>query len=195
MNNILNLFVLALFLFTNSKKISAQTAISNASFEGEPADATMPAGWYSESEGTTPDILPGFWGVYNEASEGDTYIGLITRSDGSFESIGQRLEKSLKKGNCYSFMIDLSYSDNYSGFNNPLYMKIWISDSKGKRQQLIFKSQKIDNLGWETHKVKFQPENDVNYIILEAFINDNSSEYKGNILIDNITFISDCNRA
>ena len=74
-------------------------------------------------------------------------------------------------------------------------MKIWISDSKGKRQQLIFKSQKIDNLGWETHKVKFQPENDVNYIILEAFINDNSSEYKGNILIDNITFISDCNRA
>lgn len=195
MNNIVNLFVITLFLLTNSYEIEAQCAISNASFEGEPSDATMPSGWYSESYGTTPDILPGFWGVYTEASEGDTYIGLITRSDGSFESVGQRLEKTLMKNNCYAFTLDLAYSDNYSGFNKPLHLRIWISDTKGKRQYLVYKSEKITDLNWKTHLVKFKPEQDCNYMILEAFINEKPTNYKGNILIDNISFVSNCNRA
>jgi len=195
MNNIFNLFVFVLFLSTFGYKSVAQITISNASFEGEPSDASMPAGWYAESYGTTPDILPGYWGVYNEASEGDTYLGLITRSDGSFESIGQRLEKALQKNTCYRFALDLAFSDNYSGFNKPLHLKIWISDSKGKRQQLIYKSKKISNQEWEKHSVEFTPNEESNYIIFDAFINKEPTNYKGNILIDNITFVSMCNRA
>ena len=39
---------------------------------------------------TTPDILPGFWGEYNEANHGETYVGMITRANGTYESIGKR---------------------------------------------------------------------------------------------------------
>ena len=71
--------------------------LNNASFEGVPQDATTPSGWQECELGTTPDILPGFWNVYTEASDGETFIGLITRDDGSFESIGQRLSSPLKE--------------------------------------------------------------------------------------------------
>jgi len=195
MNKIFNLLILAQFLLLNSSNLSSQSTISNASFEGEPSDATVPSGWYAESYATTPDILPGYWGVYNEPSEGDTYIGLITRSDGSFESIGQRLNSALKKGICYNFNIDLSYSDNYVGFNKPIQIKIWISDKKGERQQLIFQSEIVDNLKWQTHNVKFSPETDKQYLILESFNQDTKTNHKGNILIDNISYIAACNRA
>ena len=59
--------------------------LENASFEDEPQDATMPQRWHSCKRGSTPDILPGFWGVYLEPYDGDSYVGLITRQDGSYD--------------------------------------------------------------------------------------------------------------
>lgn len=195
MNKISNLILILSILFCLVSELKAQLSLSNRSFEGLPADATMPAGWYSESEGTTPDILPGFWGVYTEPSDGDTYLGLITRENGSFESIGQRLPSKLKKGKCYRFFIDLAYSDNYSGYNKPLYLRIWASQRKGKRDHLIYKSIQIDHLDWKTYEILFEPNDDYQYIIFEAFISEQAIQYKGNILIDNMSFITICNRA
>ena len=45
----------------------------NSSFEGEARDAINPIGWIGCEDGTTPDILPGPWGVYLPAAEGQTY--------------------------------------------------------------------------------------------------------------------------
>lgn len=195
MNKFYNLFAIQGFLLINVINCVGQVTLSNPSFEGQPADATMPSAWYAESDGTTPDILPGYWGVYNDASDGETFIGLITRSDGSFESIGQRLESSLVNDLCYNFKIDLSYSNNYSGFNKPIHLKIWVSNKKGERQQLVFKSPLIKHLEWKSYNVEFTTESQMDYIILEAYINDKPVNHKGNILIDNMTFISPCNRA
>ena len=50
--------------------------LENASFEDEPQDATMPQGWRGWKKGTTPDILPGSWGVYLEPYDGDSYVDL-----------------------------------------------------------------------------------------------------------------------
>ncbi|MBT8231564.1 MAG: hypothetical protein HKO66_01430, partial [Saprospiraceae bacterium] len=127
--------------------------------------------------------------------DGDSYVGLITRGDGSFESIGQRLSHPLSNEHCYQFSIDLSFSDNYSGYNNPLFLKIWISNKRGHRQQLIYKSPKIDHLEWKTYNVEFIPAEISQYIIIEAFISDERIPYKGNILLDNMSHISNCNRA
>ena len=62
-----------------SPDLSAQIFFDNASFEGNPEDATMPTGWHHCLDGTTPDLLPGPWGVIKEAYDGDTYLGLISR--------------------------------------------------------------------------------------------------------------------
>ena len=47
-----------------------QILLDNPSFEGEPKDATTPIGWLECEKGTTPDILPGFWGVYLQPYDG-----------------------------------------------------------------------------------------------------------------------------
>ncbi len=169
--------------------------ISNASFEGEPADATVPQGWMACKEGSTPDILPGYWGVYNDPSDGDTYVGLITRGNNTWEDIGQRLPAPLKKGNCYAWALDLAHSDTYSGYNKPIRLRVWISKLIGQKDQMIFESPLIEHLDWQTYKIKFTPNNEYRYILLEAFHSEEEFSYEGNILIDRLRAIQGCDRS
>ena len=75
----------------------AQIELDNASFEGAPQDATLPQGWFACQMGTTPDILPGVWGVIMEPSDGDSYIGLITLRYGFFLSVARYYENKRYK--------------------------------------------------------------------------------------------------
>lgn len=187
------------FLFLSislSLNLSAQIIVDNGSFEDEPSDATMPSGWLSCNLGTTPDILPGFWQVYNEPSEGDSYIGLITRPDRSWESIGQRLRQPIESGACYEMNVDLAHSKTYTGYDNPLKFRIWGSRSRCDRTQLLWESDLIEHEEWERYKFEFDAKGTYNYIILEAFFPDGKpSKYKGNVLIDNLSDIVKCKRA
>ena len=188
------LFMLALFFCT--AVYSQSISLDNASFEGTPEDATLPQGWFAVELGTTPDILPGFWGVTTEASEGDTYIGLITRSDGSYESISQRLEEPLTKQLCYSFSLDLARSKSYAGYNFPIKLRAYAGVKRGKKTQLIWSSPTIQHEEWETYDVKFTAEKNFNFIIIEAYFGDGLLfHYNGNVLIDAITTIEACDRA
>jgi hypothetical protein len=179
------------FLFAAQGQI---IEIANSSFEGEPQDATVPQGWMACKEGTTPDILPGYWGVYLEPSDGDTYVGLITRQNNTWESIGQRLPDPLRKGDCYTFSLDLAHSDTYSGYNSPLKIRIWVSKLKCQKDQLVFESPLIEHLDWKTYTVKFTPKTEYRYILIEAFHTEEPFQYKGNILIDRIRPIVACDR-
>ncbi len=192
MNIYIKLFYISVFLFL-VQSIAAQIIITNSSFEGKPADATMPSGWFMASEGTTPDILPGYWGVYNEPYDGDSYAGLITRQDGTFESITQRMENSLDKGSCYSLKFALAHSDSYAGYNQPLKLRIWISNKSKDRQQKIYESELIESEEWQLQRIEFTPKNEMQYIIIEAF-NPRSEAVNGNILIDGLTNPHSCNR-
>lgn len=173
---------------------SGQITLNNPSFEDEPADATVPMGWFPCAPGTTPDILPGFWGVYSDPSEGETFVGLITRFDGSYESIGQRFSERLDKENCYSFMIDLAQSKTYAGYTEPLKVRIWIGNKKCKKEQLIYESDFITHPNWKTYEVNFTPEMNARYIMIEAFYTEGEISRMGNILIDNITTLLPCSK-
>ncbi len=193
MNNYIKLIYISLFLLLKCG-LYGQTYLSNPSLEDKPADATMPTGWFAGTTGTTPDILPGYWGVYTEPEDGESYVGLITRKDGSYESISQRLETKLKKETCYSLSLYLAYSENYSGYNTPLKLRIWIGSKKNKREQLIFTSPTISEEEWQEFKVKFNPEKNMKYFIIEAY-NDSGQNVEGNILIDKISGPRFCNKA
>jgi len=168
--------------------------LSNPSFEGEPRDATVPQGWMGCKEGTTPDILPGYWGVYAEPSDGDTYVGLITRHNNTWESIGQRLSDNLEKGVCYTWSMDLAHSDTYSGYNGPLKLRVWASKLKCMKDQLIYESPLIEHLDWKTYQFKFTPNGNYRYILLEAFHIEEPFQYQGNILIDRLRPIKGCDK-
>ena len=177
-----------------SISVFGQTRLNNASFEGEPQDAIVPTGWHPCERGSTPDILPGPWNVYMEASEGETYMGLITREDGTWESVGQRLSVPLKSNECYRFNIDLAYSRTYAGYNEPIKLRIWGGKSRCSKDQLLGESALINHTDWRTYKFQFFAKGNFNYIILEAYYK-GSRIYKGNILIDDISKIVSCTRA
>lgn len=189
------ILLLTLFCLTSSLSLSGQFFLDNASFEGKPADATIPVGWLPCELGTTPDILPGFWGVFQEASDGDTFVGLITRGDGTWESIGQRLKKTLQPKDCYSFNIDLAHSITYAGYNNPIRLRIWGGTSRCAKDQLLYETDFIKNTEWETHEVQFYIKRPINYILIEAYYQEGRFSHQGNILIDNITQVKACPRA
>lgn len=177
--------------------LGGQVYLVNPSFEGdEPQDATVPAGWHYCKEGTTPDILPGVWGVYTRPSDGETFVGLITRADGTWENIGQRLSAPLNSRECYSITLDLAHSNIYSGYNKPIKLRIWGGKTKCAKDQLLAESKFITHTDWETYTFQFVPRERVHYIILEAFYTEGTTfSHKGNILIDNVQPIKVCIRA
>ncbi len=188
-----NIFFVLVFTTINSV---AQISLDNTSFEGTPQDATLPQGWFACEKGTTPDILPGPWGVNLESSDGDTYLGLITREDGSHEAIGQRLPSPLVKNLCYDFKIDLARSKSYAGYNFPIKLRIYVGNKKGQKKQLIWSSPTIGHSDWETYDIRFTPKKDFNYIVIEAYFADGILfKYNGNVLIDAITPLIPCIRA
>lgn len=189
--------LLALALLLGSVSGIAQIPFQNPSFEGdEPQDATVPAGWFPCEEGTTPDILPGVWGVHTEPAEGETFVGLITRMDGTWESIGQRTGEPLLARECYLIELDLAHSNTYAGYNKPIKLRIWGGRQKCGKDQLLGETDFIRHTDWETYKFQFFPKTTINYIILEAFYTEGSNfSYKGNVLIDNVRAIKRCERA
>lgn len=174
---------------------SGQIYLDNHSFEGTPKDATTPVGWHACAEFTTPDILPGPWGVFEEPSDGHTFLGLITREDGSYESIGQRLSKPLQKGGCYEFSIDLARSITYANYNQPLKLRIWGGRQRCELDQLILETDRVEHNEWKTYPIQFYAEQEINYIIIEAYDRPGSRNHTGNILLDRITPIRQCAKA
>lgn len=187
------LLIISLFF---SFSLKAQVVLDNSSFEGKPNDAEMPNGWHACNPGSTPDILPGPWGVSSEASQGNTYMGLITRENEEWESVGQRLRKPLEAGVCYSFTLDLAHSNTYNKYNNPIKLKIWGGKTRCSKDQLLTESKVISHLDWETYEFIITPKEGINYIIFEAFFGDDKPKpWMGNILIDNCSEIKKCDRA
>jgi len=188
----------ALLLLTTvgfSQKANTSIRIDNASFEGEPEDATVPVGWFPCAVGTTPDILPGPWGVYQEASEGDTYMGLITREDGSWESVGQRLAQPIQPKDCYSFSLDLAHSNTYADYTQNLKLRIWGGTTRCAKEQLLGETDFVTHRDWEQYDFMFVAKQQINYIIFEAFYKDSRFSHRGNILIDNASPLKSCDRA
>ncbi len=190
----MKIYFIAFFLIFYSS-LFGQVKFNNGSFEDEPSDATTPHGWYECNEFTTPDIFPGVWGVYGEPSEGETYMGIITRPNNTWESIGQRLTQPLEADNCYIFTLDMAFSRTYAGYNNPLRLRIYLGNGRCDQSKLIYESELIDHTEWRTYPVKFNIEKGYTHIILESYHNETPVRYKGNILLDHLTPIKICGRA
>ena len=170
--------------------------LENASFEGEPADATMPAAWHKCDENSTPDILPGFWGVLQEAYDGDTFVGLITRADGSKESMAQRLPTPLETKECYRLTVELARSANYVDYNTPIKLRVWGGETRCDRTQLLGETDFIKHREWRNYVFDWVPKQRMNYLILEAYYSDEPGERAmGNVLLDNLSMIQRCPRA
>ncbi len=169
----------------------------NPSFEGKTEANACPPGWSASGPDNTPDTQPGPFNVQSpDAKDGLTYVGLVVREDGSHESIGQKLSQKLVEGKCYTFSVWLAHTDNYGGHKMPCRLKVRGGPTAGGCGQVLGQSGLIDKMEWTEVKIQFTAASEIEYIVFEAeYAPGAMFKYKGNILLDNLSAITRCDRA
>ena len=185
---------LIIILLLSAYSINAQIRLNNPSFEDTPQDATTPRGWDACGRETTPDILPGFWGVETPAADGESYVGLITRKQNTWEYIGQTLPTPVIANQCYTIKMKLARSPSYVSYNTPVRLRIWGATTRCGREELLGKTKAVKHADWRSYSFIFVPKKTYKYIIFEAHYA-NREPVRGNILIDDISNITKCVRA
>ena len=185
--------------------ICGQQSISifNGSFEKDIHGAgKTPYGWYPypDAKTSSPDIHSRYYTYFNvsqEPSEGDRFISLATRADGSAEGICQYLEEPILSEVKYQLTLDLSLSEKFEShtkdseviqsFNNPCRLEVWGFNRSRVKDTLLAISTTVDHTEWKSYKFFLQPEMQVNDLCLFVSYPPVNSKYtNGNILMDNI---------
>jgi len=184
--------------------------LANPSFEGMPGAGIEIPGWYNCGPGpeSPPDLQPGFFGVKTAARHGTTYLGLVVRQTGTWESVGQRLSQPLAVNQCYELSIDLRRDTSYESpvgkdkekkvrFTTPTRVLIWGGNGYCHKGEVLYQSSVIIHPRWLTYNCRLSPKKGSwSHIIIEAYygaqdpFNPTLPLYtNGNVLIDNATAI------
>lgn len=207
-----NLSFLLLFLFSYSNA-QEEIFLLNPSFEGFPKLSNTPGSWFDcgfpgESAVDIHPVPESEFLVDKVALDGETYLGMVTRENETWEAIGQRLSQPLLEGKTYRFNINLAQSLTYfsslssrnntniygapkkTNFATPIKLRIWGGNGYCKKEELLAESPLISNTDWLNFVFTLRPENELNYITLEAYYETpNVIAYNGNILLDNASSI------
>lgn len=203
-NHVFKLFSLfALLLFCTNINAQQYIKLDNSIVDGEPKAGKLPYGWLSRgTKGySPPDTQPNAtFGVSKQAKVGNTYIGMVTRADNSFEAITQRLKSPLKAGERYKFSCYLARSDSYLSarlqnphvrvqYNQAIKLRILGANTLSGDYKVLDETPAIDHEEWEEYTFDLKPKKDYNYIILQAFWV-TPYAYRGNVLIDDCSVIT-----
>ncbi|MFB6257983.1 MAG: hypothetical protein ABEH38_04755 [Flavobacteriales bacterium] len=174
--------------------------LPNPSLEGEPREDEPPPDWEPCKENSTPDTQPGFWEVTQAPSEGESYVGLVTRGDlGPYakatEDVGTELREPLRPDSCYRLLVDLSLSkeqghtigfgSSFLSYDTSAILKIWGGGSFCEKRELLGELGPVDDSAWKTYELIIRPEKAIFFLSFEAD-HKRSPEYFGNILMDHI---------
>ena len=181
----------------------------NPSFEDQPRTGKAPRGWYDcgwVGTETPPDVNPirnpqmNAFKVIKAAKDGNTYLGMVVRDNDTWERVGQRLSTPLESGQCYEFSIYLSRSELYesqsrvtdlpANYTTPAKLRIWGGNGYCVRNEMLAESGLVINTRWLKYDFRFEPKQDMNYIMFEAYYKTPTLfPYNGNILLDGASSI------
>jgi hypothetical protein len=128
---------------TNSYAQTGVIYLTNPSFEGSARLYSLPKGWKDCGEElfpkeTPPDIHPmvsELFSVQQKPAHKSSYLGLLFRDNGTWESISQRLVKPIKANQCYAFRVKMCQSEKYkSGLQESRAASL-----KTERERAIFR--------------------------------------------------------
>ncbi len=162
--------------------------LPNPSFEGIPGPNFPPPGWVVCNTATsTPDVQPGSFGVYLPPSNGNTYLGMTTRDDGTWEDVQSTLMNPLSQDSCYHFQIDLAFQQDVSTYiMSPVVLKIYGANVMCNKSNLLWQSPAISNTDWLTYDFYIQQQAyDITNLVMEVYYV-SSFPYWGYMLMDNI---------
>lgn len=188
------------FALDSSKYI----AFKNPSFENEKGASKLPKDWNGcgNANDLLPDIQPGINGVRLPSFQGKTYISLVGNNNGSTGGFKHDLPVSLKAGNCYRFSLYLAKSEKYINenalkgevisFKKPLKLEIYglKNDSCNLTDETwLVETKAVHHGNWKKYIFNVRLMYDCKTLVFKANYAD-SKPYNGNILIDNLSVIS-----
>lgn len=199
-------FSLVILFGASPEQATAQDVeiqLDNPSFEDIPRHSREPrywtdCGWPSESP---PDVQPDFtFQVTKQAFAGNTYLGMVTRDNDTWESVGQLLNSPLEEGKCYEFSIKMARSLSYysvsrernvpANYIEPIKLRVWAGFGMCDKREMLDESPLISNTDWQEFKFKFEPRGNYTHFILEAFYKTPSLfPTNGNLLLDDASSI------
>ena len=202
------LFPLFILLFFFGKNTFAQDTISlkNASFEwGSAVANSIPIGWQicSRPTETPPDVhteKSRHYGVQHSPMKGDKFLGMVVRSNFTYESIHQKLKMPLQENKTYKMHLYVAMSKTFKShdaktmneefFTQPAIIRIWGVENACETKELLFESEVIDHENWKRIAFEFTPKMAHQRIMFEAFYDKMVADpYNGNVLLDGISDI------
>jgi gliding motility-associated-like protein len=190
------LLISVLFCLLGVIFIKSQQVL-NPSFEDEPNQFHVPPkNWESCRSASTPDIMPGPWGVNLKPSDGKSYLNLVVKTDGVNEEVVGKLTEILDTNSCYKMTIDFAVSNefiiDYWGelfdFRKAANVKVGLYSNKcSKSRDTIFNvtDMTLTNM-WKTYTAVFKPKDTARHIFIDTYSR-GAWLYYGHILVDNIT--------
>ncbi|NJC25977.1 OmpA family protein [Neolewinella antarctica] len=191
---------------------SSEILLRNPSFEDMPRNSAAPRGWTDcgfpgES---APDVHPDprfEFRVAKQAQHGLTYLGMVTRDNETYESVGQQLSSPVVAGQCYELNIQMARSEIYlsrsqrtklqSNYVTPAVLRVYGGYSVCQRGEKIGQSDIVENYDWREFRVKLSPTEAYTYITFEVYYKPQTMlPYNGNILLDNTQALKpiDCDK-
>jgi hypothetical protein len=193
----LSFLLFFVFLSVNAQRIS----LRNPSFEDAPANSSTPRHWINcgDRNESPPDVFPEreyVFGVNKLAYAGNTYLGLVTRDNDTWEAVAANLTAPLEPNVCYRFSIAMARSAEYrsfsratgreANFTDPTRLRIWGSNGNCQQEELLAESPLVLHDDWQLYTFIIKPlKNSYASIILEAYFPDNLLKpTNGNLLLD-----------
>ncbi|NUO02655.1 MAG: hypothetical protein HUU01_18770, partial [Saprospiraceae bacterium] len=177
--------------------------LKNPSFEDTPSIGITPSQWVNCGfpKETPPDIQPNStFAVKKAAFDGETYLGLVTRDNWTWERIGQALVAPLVKDQCYSLSFSAAKSNAYVSvsritndmvnYNTPVKLRIWAGFYACQEAQLLAETPFVGHEQWENYVLIFQANQPFTHLMLEAYYASAKQAYCGNILLDHFSAIT-----
>ena len=197
-----NILTLAM-LFALCNLYAQENLLTNPSFEDYPRQGKAPREWQDCGfpNESPPDVQPNsdtnypFFEVTKAPFDGETYLGMVTRDNETWESVAQALAKPLIKGNEYEFEIALCRSKLYvsqsrttreeANYTTPVTLRVWGGKDYCDLAEMLAVTEEIVHSDWQTYYFSFVPNDDYDYFILEAFYTTPVLfPYNGNLLLD-----------
>lgn len=199
-------FVYLIVALVTASSLYAQGGIitlANPSFEDMPRHSRTPRYWTNCGfpNESPPDIQPDYtFQVRTLAVSGNTYLGMVVRSNDTWESVGQLMSEPFVKDHCYSFSIKLARSLSYvsidretdqpSNYIKPIKLRVWGGFGMCDKQALLAETDVVRHVDWQMYELKLEPDEAYSHIILEAFYNTPTLfPYNGNLLLDDASAI------
>ena len=211
--------IFLLLLFSVHNVIGQKVSLRNGSFESKPRigqyvsesqelysyylmNNWMDCGSLEFPETSQADIhgsATNYWSTGLNPQHGQSFLGLVTRSDGTYESVGQKLASPLQKDSIYQFSIHLALATTYlshtqkntfekSNFDTPSIFRLLGGNFKCKPNSILAISKPIYNQDWLKYTFTFTPPVDLDYLFLQVHFDQESSfESNGNLMLDNAT--------